>query len=109
MLKTFRALKAASDYRRRRLPFLETLVDQDLIREIGYHQAIGHPITLKQLYMHGISSVATIHRRLARLKRLGVVEQARATHDKRIVRLTLTKAALRLHEGWLRTVRTSRS
>jgi DNA-binding MarR family transcriptional regulator len=100
MLNTFRALKAAGEFRRRHMPFVGTLEDQDLIREIGLAQAEGRPLSLKQLFTHGIASVSTVQRRLARLKRLGVVEQTRAPHDKRILKLTLSAEALRLFVRW---------
>ena len=90
MLKTFRALTAASEFRRHHLPFVQTLDDLDLVREIGLNQAAGHPIALKALFLKGNGSVATIQRRLIRLKRLGVVAQERAGHDKRVHSLTLT-------------------
>lgn len=90
MLKTFRALTAASEFRRHHLPFVQTLDDLDLVREIGLHQALGHPVTLKVLFSKANGSVATIQRRLARLKRMGVVAQSKAGHDKRVRRLTPT-------------------
>ena len=107
MLRTFRALKASGDFRRRHLPFLHTLEDQDLIRAIGFSQAAGDPISLGQLLTQGIGSVATIQRRLARLKRIGVVAQSKADHDKRVVTLTLTPMASRLHLKWARQLRNS--
>lgn len=90
MLKTFRALTAASELRRHHFPFVQTLDDLDLVREIGLHQAMGHPVTLKVLFLKTNGSVATIQRRLARLKRLGVVAQSKAGHDKRVRTLTLS-------------------
>jgi len=107
MLKTFRALKASGDFRRRHLPFLKTLEDQDLIREIGLNQALGRPISVSQLLSHGIASVATVQRRLARLKRLGIVAQTKADHDRRQVKLTLTPYATKLHARWVRQLRDS--
>jgi DNA-binding MarR family transcriptional regulator len=107
MLKTLRALKESGDFRRRHLTFLKTLEDQDLIREIGYAQATGRPLSLSQLYMHGIASVATVQRRLARLKRLGMVEQTKADHDKRLIKLTLSPAARELFEKWGRQLERS--
>ena len=100
MLQTFRALKASGEFRRRHLPFLKTLEDQDLIRSIGFSHAAGSPLSLKDLFAQGIGSVATIQRRLARLKRIGVVAQSTARHDKRVVTLTLTAHARRLHKKW---------
>jgi DNA-binding MarR family transcriptional regulator len=105
MRSVFRALKAAGDFRRRHMPFVATLEDQDLIREIGFAQAMARPLTLKQLFTHGIASVATVQRRLARLKRLGVVQQTRVTHDRRIRRLTLSPEATRLFARWGRELR----
>jgi len=107
VLKVFQALKASGDYRRRHMPFLKTLEDQDLIREIGYSQAAGHPLSLKQLFLHGIGSVATVQRRLARLRRLGIVEQVRADHDKRLLKLRLTPSALKTYNRWGRLMRAS--
>jgi hypothetical protein len=78
-----------------------------LIREIGFNHAAGHPLSLKQLFLQGIGSVATVQRRLARLKRLGIVEQTKADHDKRIVRLTLSPAARKLYTRWGRVMQSS--
>jgi DNA-binding MarR family transcriptional regulator len=105
MLKTFRALKESGEYRRKHLPFLQTLEDQDLLREIGFNEAVRRPIGLKQLLMRGIASPATVQRRLNRLKRLGMVAQSRAAHDKRVAKLTLTPLARKLHLGWIRALR----
>jgi len=77
------------------MPFVKTLEDLDIIWEIGLHQEAGAPTTLKLLFLKGIGSVATVQRRLSRLKRLGVVHRSRATHDKRIVKLTVDPALLR--------------
>jgi DNA-binding MarR family transcriptional regulator len=107
MLKTFRALKAAGEFRKRHLPFIRTFEDQELIREIGLGQAIGEPLSLKQLFLHGIASVATVQRRLARLRRLGVVEQIQSVDDKRVVKLTLSPSALRSYRGWGQAIRRS--
>ena len=95
MLETFQLLKAASDFRRHHMTFLRTLEDIDLVREIGLYQARGHPITLKLLFTKGIGSVATVQRRLNRLKRLGAVEQERSAHDGRVVHLSLSRSVLK--------------
>ena len=89
-LKTFEKLKRLSAFRREQLLFLRTLEDQDLVREIGYHQERGSPVTMKVLLLAGIASTATVQRRLARLRKLGVVLQSRASHDARVVKLTLS-------------------
>lgn len=104
-MKTFKALKALNEYRRRHLPFLRTIEDLELVREIGLHQAAGRPLTLKTLFLQGIGSAATIQRRLGRLKRLGVVQQARAEHDKRILELTVSPEVWKVYQRMGRLMR----
>ena len=94
IVDVFRILKDIGEFRRRNMPYIQTLEDLELLREIGLHQQHGRPITLKVLFQQGISSVATIQRRLGRLKRLGVVQQTRAGHDGRILELTLNPKTL---------------
>ena len=72
------------------MPFVQTLVDLDLLREVGFHQSSGNPLTLKVLFQQGIGSIATVQRRMNRLKRLGAVSQAQSKHDGRILELTLS-------------------
>jgi hypothetical protein len=88
-MKTFHVLKELHEFRRRHLPFLKTVEDMELVREIGLHQARGRPLTLKTLFLQGIGSIATVQRRLSRLKGLGVIQRSRAAHDKRILHLTI--------------------
>ena len=97
-MRIFNRLQQLSDFRRRHLPFVRTLEDLDLIREIGSHQAAGDSVTLGLLFLKGIGSVATVQRRIGRLKRLGVVQQSRVEHDKRLVRLVLSPPVWRSYE-----------
>ena len=60
-MRTFHALKELHEFRRHRLPFLKTVEDVELVREIGLHQARGRPLTLKALFLQGIGSVAMVH------------------------------------------------
>ena len=90
-MRVFARLRAQRAFEKRHLPFLQTIVDFDLVVEIGYHAARGKPLALKQLYHLGIGAVATIERRLARLKRLGVVEHRRSIEDARHRELTLSE------------------
>ena len=108
MLKTFHSLKIASDFRRHHMSFVQTLEDMDLVREIGFYQARGHPITLKLLFTKGIASVATVQRRLNRLKRLGAVEQERSTHDGRVVHLSLSRPVMKKCEKLVRLLQQRR-
>jgi hypothetical protein len=92
----FAHLRSLAEFRQKQLPFLETVEDQDLVREIGHYQVLGAPITLKQLLMLGVGSVATVQRRLQRLKRLGVVQQSHSQDDRRVIELSLSPACMRV-------------
>ena len=94
-MKIFQRLTQIAEFRRRHLPFVQTIEDLDVLREIGLHQACKRPLTLKLLFLKGIGSVATVQRRVARLRRLGVVHQSKAAHDKRLVTLRLSPSVWR--------------
>src|SRR5690242_17225294 len=96
-IKTFEKLKWLSAFRPECLPYLRTLEDQALVREIGYRQETGSAVTMKVLLLAGIASTATVQRRLARLRQLGVVLQNRASHDGRVVNLRLSRKTLSLY------------
>lgn len=94
-LPLFTTLRAMRDFERRELPFLETREDQDLVSEIGYRQAARRPATLKALMLLGAGSVATVQRRLRRLRELRVIEQRRCAHDRRAVEIVLAPKVLK--------------
>ena len=87
------------------MTFLKTVEDIELIREIGYGQSTGHPLTLKTLFLQGIASHATVQRRLNRMRKMGVIHQVRAEYDRRVVILTLDPKILRLYEQMGRLMR----
>src|SRR5258705_6007130 len=93
-MMVFAQLRSLAEFRKRHLAFLETIEDQDLVREIGHYQVLGAPITLKQLLALGVGSAATVQRRLQRLKHLGVVQQNPSADDRRLVELTLRSACM---------------
>ena len=75
---------------------LTTLEDHRLIGEIGYHQAKGASLHLKQVFLLGLGSITTIQRRLRRLKALGLVEHRRKANDGRAVQVMLSSKCLRI-------------
>jgi len=93
----FHKLRVISEFRRHQMPFIESLVDMDLLREIGYHQVIGEPLTLSALFQQRIASVATVQRRLSRLKRIDMVRAVNAKHDRRLLNLELGPKAWGLY------------
>jgi DNA-binding MarR family transcriptional regulator len=89
-MRVFEKLRALTAFEKQHLPELKTVEDHHLIHEIGYHQAKGRPLTLKQLFLLDAGSIATVQRRLRRLKQLGVIAQRRSPTDRRAVELTLS-------------------
>jgi DNA-binding MarR family transcriptional regulator len=96
-MSTFGRLHDMRAFQRRQLPLLHSIEDFDVIVEIGYHQDLGRPLTLKRLFLENIGSVATVQRRLSRLKRLGVVQQTRSPRDRRNLELTVSPEVRRLY------------
>ncbi len=94
-MRLFEELRALRAFGKRHLDFFSTAEDHHLIGEIGYQQAKGKPLTLKQLFLLGIGSIATVQRRLRRLKELGLVQHRRSASDRRAVELTLTPKCAR--------------
>ena len=99
-MRVFERLRALRIYEKQHLSFLRTIEDHNLIREIGYHQVEGAPLTLKRLFLLDVGSVATIQRRLRRLKQLGVVHQRRSAADGRAIELTLAPSCLKLFKKY---------
>src|ERR1700682_2036232 len=95
-MRLFQKLRALRAFEKQHLDFFSTVEDHHLIGEIGYHQAKGKPIALKQLFLLDIGSIATVQRRLRRLKNLGLVQHRRAGSDRRTVEVTLSPKFLRI-------------
>ena len=96
----FAKLHAARAFARRNLPFVETLEDFDLLLEIGVHQQRGTPLTMKKLYLLDLASVATIQRRLRRLKRRGAVIQRKSPRDRRVLELEVSSKVVKALNGY---------
>ena len=92
----FGKLRELRTFEKQNLDLLGTVEDRHLMGEIGYHQAKGKPLTLKQLFLFSIGSIATVQRRLRRLKERGLVQHRRAASDRRAVELTLSAKCLRV-------------
>ena len=104
-MPVFDVLRTIREFEREELPFVRTMEDLDIVREIGFHQEAGQPLTLKTLYTRRIGAPATIQRRLSQLKKLGVVEQLRIDRDRRSSALHLSPRALKAYDGYLRLLR----
>jgi len=95
-MRQFEKLRALRAFRKEHADFLGTQEDRHLVAEIGYHQAKGKPLTLKQLHLLDIGSIATVQRRMRKLKSLGLVKQRQAASDRRSVELTLSAKCIRI-------------
>ena len=98
--EAYKKLRAFRNFERKHLSFLVTVEDFDIVREIGLHHAAGTPLTPKLLSLLELGSVATIQRRLARLKRLGVVRQIRSSSDKRRIELGISPEVQRIYRQY---------
>lgn len=95
--KAFRAIARLRELRRlerEELQSMSTPEDRDLVYEIGWRQAGGRPLTVKEALLLDVGSVATVQRRLRKLCRNGMVAQRRTAADRRVQELTLSTKTL---------------
>ena len=95
-MKIFTGLKKIREFERRQLPFLKTVVDFDIVIEIGYADEQGQPLTLKQLFLLNISSRTTIRRKLVRLSERGNVKRRKHANDHRARLLTIAPSIVKV-------------
>jgi DNA-binding MarR family transcriptional regulator len=95
-MRVFERLRALKEFEKQHLKALATLEDYDLVREIGYHHELGTPLSLKQLFLLDVGSLATVQRRLRRLRQLGVIQQRRSQGDRRAVELLVSPRYVKL-------------
>jgi DNA-binding MarR family transcriptional regulator len=98
--KLFSSLKKLRQFERVQLPFIRSLIDFDIIIEIGYAQESRASLTPKQLFLLEVGSVSTVRRRLAILTSKGVISRQSNTKDHRSELLTLSPASLKLFERY---------
>lgn len=84
------------EFERAQLPFLGSLIDFDIVVEIGYAEEQDQPLTLKQLFLLNIGSRTTVRRKLARLIEQGVVTRRKHAYDNRAAVLTISSSTCKL-------------
>jgi hypothetical protein len=94
--KLFAGLKKKREFERNQLPFISSLIDYDIVIEIGYAQEQDRVFTLKQLFLINIASDATVRRRLATLTAQGTVRRTTNANDHRSDCLTLSASSLKI-------------
>ena len=95
-MKLFTGLKKIREFERLQLPFFRSLVDFDIIIEIGYAEEQAQPLTLKQLLLLNIGSRATVRRKLATLIAQGVVIRRKHANDNRASLLMISPSSIKL-------------
>ena len=95
-MKLFTGLKKIREYERQQLPFLKSVVDFDIVIEIGYAQEQGQPLTLKQLFLLNLRSRTTVRRKLAKLIELGIIVRRKHANDQRASLLIISPASIKM-------------
>jgi DNA-binding MarR family transcriptional regulator len=96
----FSRLKKKREFERLQMPFIQSLIDFDIIIEIGYAQEEKRELTPKQLFLLKIGSVSTVRRRLSKLTTQGIVARRANTKDHRSEFLTLSASSLKILEKY---------
>ena len=94
-MKLFTGLKQIRELERRQLPFLKSVVDFDIVIEIGYAEEQEQLLTLKQLFLLNLSSRTTVRRKLARLIDQGIVMRRKHANDQRASVLTISTSTVK--------------
>ena len=95
-MKLFAALKKIREFEKVQLPFLKSIVDFDILIEIGYAEEQERPLSLKQVLLLNLSSRTTVRRRLLRLIEQGIVRRREDANDRRSSLLTISSSHLKL-------------
>ena len=95
-MKLFAALRKIREFEKLELSFLKTIIDFDIIVEIGYAEEQQQPITAKQLFLLNLSSRTTVRRRLATLVEKRIIVRRKNANDHRSSLLTISSRSLKL-------------
>jgi hypothetical protein len=95
-MKLFAGLKKIRDFERLQLPFLKSVVDFDIVIEIGYEEERGRPLTFKRLYLLKVCSSGTMRRKLTQLIGRGIVIKRPHPSDRRASLLLIAPTTLKI-------------
>jgi DNA-binding MarR family transcriptional regulator len=95
-MKLFTGLKKIREFEKQQLPFLRSVVDFDIVIEIGYAEEQGQPLTLKQLFLLNIRARSTVRRKLASLIEQGIVIRRQHVNDHRSSLLIISPSSVKL-------------
>jgi DNA-binding MarR family transcriptional regulator len=109
-MKLFAGLRKIRDFQKVQLPFVKSIIDFDIVIEIGYQEERGQPMTLKQLFLLDICSRTTVRRKLGRLIDQGIVMRRKDANDQRATLLVIAPSTIKLlgkYGGALTTISAS--
>lgn len=95
-IKLYATLRKIREFERLHLPFLKSIMDFDIVIEIGYAQEQRQLLTPKQLFLLKLGSTTTVRRRLVKLIGQGVVRTRINAKDRRSAILTLAPSTHRV-------------
>jgi hypothetical protein len=94
-MKLFAGLRKIREFEKLQLPFIKSVVDFDIVVEIGYAEEVGKPLSLKRFHLLNICSRTTIRRKLLRLVQQGVVIRRKDPTDQRATLLVVSPSAVK--------------
>ena len=95
-MKLFTGLRKIREFEKLQLSFLKSIIDFDIVIEIGYAAETGQPLTLKQLFLVEISSRTTVRRKLSKLIEQVIVIRRNDEIDQRASLLIISPASVKL-------------
>jgi DNA-binding MarR family transcriptional regulator len=96
IMKLFTGLKKIREFERLQLPLLRSLVEFDIVVEIGYAQELGQPLTQKRLLLLNFCSRSTARRKLAMLTEEGIIIRRKHANDHRASVLIISPSGIKL-------------
>jgi hypothetical protein len=96
----FATLKKIRDFERLEFPFIKSLIDFDIIIEVGFAQEQNKALTPKQLFLLKIGSITTVRRRLGALVHKGVIHRRTNNRDHRSGVLTISPGTLKIMDRY---------
>ncbi len=100
-MTAFKKLKTIREFEKARMPHLRSHEDFDIVIEVGYHEEIGNPLTLKCLLLLDITSTSTTQRRVHALVDAGILTRTRSTSDRRSVLLGVSSQTRKLADRYV--------
>ena len=95
-MKLFTGLRKIREFEKMQLSFLKSVVDFDIVIEIGYAEEQEQSLTLKQLFLLNLGSRTTVRRKLAKLIEQGIVVRRKHPNDHRASVLKISPSVVKL-------------